>query len=98
MSNLFRECIKVGRIPKEWKTARIISLRKPDKLDYTIANAYCPISLLYIISKAFKAVIATRISYLTETHGLLPPNHFGTLKERFIINTLQVLQEKIYQA
>ena len=63
-----------------------------------MANAYRPISLLYIISKAFEAVLATRIAYLAETHGLLPPNHFGALKERFTIDALQVLQEKIYQA
>ena len=98
MSNLFRECIRVGRIPREWKTARIIPLRKPDKPDYTVANAYRPISLLYTISKAFEAVIATRIAYLAETHGLLPPNHFGALKGRSTIDALQVLQEKIHQA
>ena len=98
MSDLFRECIKIGRILREWKTTRIISLRKPDKLDYMIANAYWLISLLYIISKAFKAVIATRIAYFAETHELLPLNHFRALKERSIIDILQVLQEKIYQA
>ena len=97
MSNLFRECIKVERTPRDWKITRIISLRKPDKPDYTVANAYCPISLLYIISKAFEAVIAIRIAYLAETHGLLPINHFEALKERSIIDALQILQEKIYQ-
>ena len=97
MSNLFRECIKAERILREWKTARIISLRKPDKPDYIVANAYRLISLLYIISKAFEAVLATRIAYLAKTHSLLPLNHFGTLKERSIINTLQILQKKIYQ-
>ena len=97
-SNLFRECIKVERTPRDWKTARIIPLRKPDKPDYTVANVYCPISLLYTISKAFEAVIATRIAYLAETHGLLPTNHFGALKGRSMIDALQVLQEKIYQA
>ena len=88
MSNLFREYIKIGRISREWKTARIISLRKSDKSDYTVANAYQPISLLYIISKAFEAVIATRIAYLIEIHELLPPNHFGALKERSTIDAL----------
>ena len=97
MSNLFRKCIRVGRILREWKTARIIPLRKLDKPDYTVANIYQPISLLYIISKAFEAVIATRIVYLAETYSLLPANHFGALKERFTIDALQILQEKIHQ-
>ena len=88
MSNLFRKCIKIGRILREWKTTRIISLRKLDKSDYTVANVYQLISLLYIISKAFEAVIAIRITYLAETHRLLPPNHFGALKGKSIINTL----------
>ena len=88
MSNLFRECIKIGRILREWKTTRIIPLRKPDKSDYTVVKAYQLISLLYIISKAFEAVIAIRIAYLAETYELLPPNHFGALKERFTNNAL----------
>ena len=96
MSNLFRECIKIKRTLRDWKTARIIPLRKPDKPDYTVANAYHPISLLYIISKAFEAVIAIRIVYLMKTYRLLSTNHFEALKERFIINALQILQEKIY--
>lgn len=45
-----------------------------------------------------EAVVAERISYLVEEHGLLLSNHFGGLKQRSTVDALIVLQEKIYQA
>lgn len=45
-----------------------------------------------------EAVVAERISYLVEEHGLLPSNHFRGLKQRSTVDAVVVLQEKIYQA
>jgi hypothetical protein len=56
---------------------KIIILQKPGKPDYTKLKAFRPISLLPTISKGLEVVIAVRLSYLAEEHGLLPKNHFG---------------------
>lgn len=42
---LFTTLIKLGTMPDQWKTAKIIPLRKPQKEDYTLASAYWPIWL-----------------------------------------------------
>lgn len=73
-------------------------LRKPGKPDYTIAKAYRPISLLSTLGKAMEGVVAERLSYLVETHNLLPKNHFGARKKRSTVQALTVLQENIYNA
>ncbi len=78
--------------------AKIISLKKPGKPDYTDPNAFRPISLFSTLSKAIEAVMAGKISYLVEKHGLLPLNHYGALKRRCTIDALLTVQEKIYQA
>ena len=78
--------------------AKIIPLKKPGKPDYTDPNAFRPISLLSTLSKAVEAVIAERISYLVERHGLLPLNHYGALKRKSTTDALLTIQEKIYQA
>jgi hypothetical protein len=85
-------------VPKQWKTARIITLRKPGKADYTLQKAFRPISLLLMISKGLEAVVATRLSYMTEKYNLLPVSHIGARPRRSAEQALNVLVEKIYQA
>ncbi|KID81061.1 Endonuclease/exonuclease/phosphatase [Metarhizium guizhouense ARSEF 977] len=80
--HLFRLSIKDGELPTQWRSARIIPLKKPDKDNYTI----------------LEAVVAERISYAVETYGLLPANHFGARKRRSAEQALMLLQENIYRA
>jgi len=54
--------------------------------------------LLPTISKGLEAVIAARLSYLAEEHGLLPENHFGARPKRSAEQALNVLIERIYEA
>jgi hypothetical protein len=95
---LFELSLDLGRIPDNWRVARIVPLRKPGKPDYTVAKAYRPISLLSTLGKAMEGVVAERLSYLVETHNLLPRNHFGARKNRSTVQALTVLQESIYNA
>lgn len=78
--------------------AKIIPLKMPVKPDYTDPNSFRPISLLSTLSKAIEAIMAERISYQVERHGLLPLNHYGALKRKSTIDALFTVQEKIYQA
>ncbi|KAJ0136483.1 Uncharacterized protein HZ326_20511 [Fusarium oxysporum f. sp. albedinis] len=83
-------------IKHDWRYARIISLKKPGKDDYMIAKAWRPISLLATLGKVLESVVAERISYAVETHGLLPTNHFGARKQRSAEQALALLQEHIF--
>ena len=95
---LFEASLRTGAIPQAWRQAKIIPLRKPDKPDYTIAKAYRPISLLPTLAKVLESVVAERLSYLAETHSLLPKNQFGARKRHSTVQALSLLQEKIYDA
>ena len=96
--HLFRLSLKSGELPWQWRSAKIIPLRKPDKDDYTLAKTWRPISLLSTLGKVLEAVVAERISYAVETYGLLPANHFGARKRRSAEQALLLLQENIYRA
>jgi hypothetical protein len=85
-------------IPKQWKVAKIIQLEKLNKDDYTLAKAWGPISLLLTLGKLLEAVVAERISFVVETYGLLPANHFSARKQRSAEQALLLLQERIYTA
>jgi hypothetical protein len=95
---LFQTSLATGILPTQWKEARIIPLQKPEKGNYTIAKAWRPISLLSTLGKILESVVAERISYLAETFGLLPANHFGARKQRSAEQALLLLQEYIYKA
>jgi hypothetical protein len=95
---LFDSSLREGVVPHQWRTAKIIPLKKPGKDDYTLAKAWRPISLLSTLGKILEAVVAERISYAVEAHGLLPANHFGARKRRSADQALVLLQERIYKA
>jgi hypothetical protein len=71
-----------GEIPIQWRNAKIIPLKKPNKGDYTAAKSWRPISLLSMLGKALESAVAERISHAVETLGLLPTNYFGARKKR----------------
>ncbi|KAM6514322.1 hypothetical protein FALCPG4_18909 [Fusarium falciforme] len=96
--HLFRTSLIDGVLPDQWRSAKIIPLKKPGKGDYAIAKAWRPISLLSTLGKILEAVVADRISYAVETFGLLPTNHFGARKRRSTEQALLLLQEQIYKA
>lgn len=95
---LFQKSIDDAELPSQWRSAKIIPLRKPNKGDYTIAKSWRPISLLSTLGKFLEAVVAERISFAAETFGLLSNNHFGARKRRSANQALTLLQEHIYQA
>ncbi len=66
---LFRASMEEGTLPSQWRHAKIIPLKKPDKDNYTIAKAWRPISLLATLGKVLESVVAERISHAVETHG-----------------------------
>jgi ribonuclease HI len=95
---LFRMSLEEGVLPRQWRHAKIIPLRKPNKESYTIAKAWRPISLLATLGKVLESVVAERISHAVETYGLLPTSHFGARKQRSAEQALLLLQEQIYAA
>jgi hypothetical protein len=95
---LFQASLDAGELPTQWRNAKIIPLKKPNKGNYTVAKSWRPISLLSTLGKALESVVAERISHAVETSGLLPTNHFGARKKRSAEQALLLLQEHIYNA
>ena len=88
---LFQTSLDEGELPTQWRNAKIIPLKKPNKGDYMVAKAWRPISLLSTLGKTLESVVAERISHAVETSGLLPTNHFGARKKRSAEQALLLL-------
>ncbi|XP_044720168.1 endonuclease-reverse transcriptase domain-containing protein [Hirsutella rhossiliensis] len=48
---LFDASLRDGVVPRQWKSAKIVPLKKPHKDDYTVAKAWRPISLLSTLAR-----------------------------------------------
>ncbi|KAJ8150722.1 hypothetical protein LV165_007476 [Aspergillus fumigatus] len=68
----------------------------PESRIYSVPKAYRPIALLNTLSKLLEALIASRMSYLAEAHGLLPDNHFGGRRGQGTENALHAALEAIH--
>ena len=74
---LMQASIRLAHFPKPFKHTTTVVLRKPSRPDYTKVKAYRPIALENTLGKVMESVVAEIMSYLTETHELLPPHHYG---------------------
>ena len=95
---LMQASVRLGHFPKPFKHTTTVVLRKPSRPDYTKVKTYRPIALENTLGKVMESVMAEIISYLTETHELLPPHHYGGRPGRSAEDAMMILSENIYQA
>ena len=95
---MMQASINLGHFPSCFKTTMTIILCKSQKPDYTKPNAYRPIALENTLGKVLESIITDILSYLTETHQLLPLQHFGGRPGRSGEEAMTILSERIYMA
>jgi ribonuclease HI len=98
LTKIFNQSLALGYYPEHFRQSTTVVLRKPGKDNYTVPKAYRPIALLNTTGKIMEAVIAKRLSYLAETHNLLPDTHMGGRKLRSTEHALHLIIDKIYDA
>ena len=98
LHKLFNACLQLGYCPRHFKETVTVVLRKPGKDDYTQPKSYRPIALLSTLGKALEAVIANRLAYLADVHGLLPSRHTGGRKLASTEHAIHFLLQRIHQA
>jgi len=95
---IYRASLKFAFYHDYWLTSLTLVLRKPGKPAYDITKAYRPISLLDTIRKLLSTLVATDLSFLVETHGMLPPGQFGERLGRNTTDAMHVVTSKIKDA
>ena len=85
-----------GILPKSWKIALIIPVRKPNK-DPNQATSYRPIALTSCICKLMEKMINTRLVWFLENNNGLSRVQFGFRKNRSTLDPLLRLSNHIQQ-
>ena len=95
---IFNATLQLDTYYEPWRESTTVIIRKPGKPDYSIPKAYRPIALLNTTAKLLSALIADRVSYILETHNLLPSTHFGGRPGRSTTDSLHLLEATIRHA
>jgi hypothetical protein len=96
LGRLFDVYYRLSIYSTAFKRAITVLLRKLKKEDYSNPKIYRLIALLNILGKALKAVVAERIQFAAETHGLLPNTQIGGRRMRSTETALQLITNKIH--
>ena len=92
--SLIGSCWQEGRLPQDFKDAKVITLYK-NKGDRSDCNNYRGISLLSVVGKVFARVLLKRLQVLAD--AVYPESQCGFRRDRSTIDmifTLSLLQEK----
>ncbi|KAF4210539.1 hypothetical protein CNMCM5878_004249 [Aspergillus fumigatiaffinis] len=94
----FNACIHVGHNPQHFQVSTTVVLRKAAPRDFRLPKSYRPIALLNTLGKILESIIALRISWALEEHGLLPKGHLGGRKGVSVDHAIQLIIDTIYRA
>ena len=95
LAHFFTKCIQASYHPQTFKESNTVVLKKPQKPDYTSPKAYRPIALLNTMAKLLEAVIAKKMSAVTEEQLLLPDTQMGARPKRSTISALEYITEQV---
>lgn len=87
--------VKLGYFPDQWRCFTTVALRKPAKPDYSAPKAFRPIALEETLGKVVEGAMATRLTAMSESHGLLPRTHYGGRPGRNTTDALLHLTQHI---
>ncbi|GAA5976976.1 hypothetical protein JCM10908_005699 [Rhodotorula pacifica] len=92
---LYSASLRLGHLPRSWRDAVGVVLRKPKKGDYSLAKAYRLIAFEKTSAKVLESIVAQRLAYLAEHHQLLPPEHFGGRQGRSVDKSVACFVDEI---
>jgi Reverse transcriptase (RNA-dependent DNA polymerase) len=75
-TTIFTHTLRLGKHP--WGDALVVIIPKPGKLDYMVAKAHRPISLLECCGKLLEKVVAARFSWEVDHLSLIRNRQFGS--------------------
>ena len=98
LCRLFTASLQLGFFPSQWKSAKVIALRKPGKASYADPRAYRPISLLNHCAKLLETVVNVRLKNWAEQHRVFSKFQWGFRPGRHVQGACWRLVEVITSA
>ena len=93
--SIYRAIFEKGLLYEPWKQSTTVVLRKLGKPKYNMPKAYRLIALLDTMWKVLAVIVVDHVTFVTETHQLLPANHFGGRPGRTTTDAMHLLVNTI---
>lgn len=91
MLDIYNKCITQSSFPKEWKTAKLVLVRKENK-PLENPSSYRPLCMLNTVGKLLEKILDTRIRNFLETGNHFAPNQYGFRKGRSTVDAANILR------
>ena len=91
---LFNCIWSCGKLPQDWKHAKILAFLKPDKTP-SDPSSYRPISLTSCLCKLLEKIVTKRLTFYLEENKILTNLQTGFRKGRSTIDQIMKLQDTI---
>ncbi|GIY30683.1 probable RNA-directed DNA polymerase from transposon BS [Caerostris darwini] len=95
--HIFNLSWKLGRLPRQWKTAIVVPIRKPNK-DASCMGSYRPITLTCMTCKLIERIILRRITFHLMNRNMLPQEQYGFRKGHSTIDQILYFVQRVKDA
>ena len=95
VAGLLTQCWRAEYYPAAFRSARTVVLRKPNKPNYSKAEAWRPIALLNTVAKILETITAHQLCNLAEQQHMLPDTQMGNCSNWSTETALELLTEQI---
>ena len=94
LAKLFNICLKESCFPDCWKVSSVVPVFK-NVGERSTAKNYCPVSLLFVVSKVFEKLVNNWIVDHLEKYGLFSDFQYGFRSSRSTADLLTVVSDRI---
>lgn len=98
VTNLYKNCLKIGYHPSSFRNAVVAIIAKPNKADLTTPRSYRPIALLSVLGKGLERLVAKRMSWIAIKYKVLARQQFGALALRSSVDLTTCLTNDVETA
>ncbi|GIY52376.1 hypothetical protein CDAR_269041, partial [Caerostris darwini] len=95
--HIFNLSWKLGRLPRQWKTAIVVPIRKPNK-DASSMGSYRPIALTCMTCKRMERIILRRITFHLMNLNMLPQEQYGFRQGHSTIDQILYFVQRVRDA
>ena len=87
--------IRKGEFPEEFKTSRVIPLKKKGK-DESELDSFRPVNNLNLIEKVLEQLVKEQLDVFLKNNQIIPEHHHGYWKGHFRVTAAQVVQHELH--
>ena len=95
---IYSASLSLQYLPRTWRVAKVIVLRKPGKASYSTPCSYRPISLLSHLGKGLERIVNRWMMHDLESRQVFSPYQFRFRAGRHTVAACHRLTEAIYAA